>query len=479
MSSATPFLRAFFDNSRDGMYVSTPEGRFLDANQAFCRLLGWTKEELLERRVEDILELPGERRRFRAEIEANGAVSNFRVKLRHRSEGALTCTVDGVAVRGASGDPEAYIGQVRLQRPAAWVQDPEAERFTLALRGSHDGLWEWDLRRQEAFFSPRWGALLGLSPGELRPRIQEWFYRVHPEDLNSLKQSLNHYLKGEGAAFSTYFRMRHRSGEYLWMLARGVGDFNEEGRCDRLAGSLGNVTGHIRVIEQLKTQEQALAQLNESLRQDKSLLSQYFSGDMLARVLKGGAQAPVNLGPAALLTVHLNGVEGLWSQAGAQGFTEFLNEILTDLMDLVYGQGGSVNKILGDTLLTSFGAPLAQGDDAERALRCAGEMLRWLKTFNDVRPEWMAEPLTLSLGMSCGDVLSGSLGSVHRLEYTLLGRPLSRSTQLQILARRRNLSFLVDTSVARLRFKGWTWRPLGTSPELKGLYEAVPDPSAP
>jgi len=435
--------KVFFDTSREGMYATTREGYFLDANLAFCQLLGYTRIELLRRHVEDILALPMERRRFRHEIDANGSVSGFRIKLLTRAHDELPCQINAVVLRDFQGEIDGYIGMVRPLKVVAEVQ-----QFGLALRGSQDGLWEWDLRRNEVEYSSRWKALLGYASFELGHSAGEWLDRIHPEDSVAVRQAIQTYVKGEGPALSAYFRMKNKAGDYMWMLVRGVGDFDENGKCLKLAGSLSNITAHIKMVEALKVQEEELEHINEELVHDKALLTRFFSGDVLARILTGGANHTKEaLGDAAILQVRINKVQGLWREVGTDVYAAFLNDLLTDLMDLAYGKGGSVNKILGDTLLISFGAPLAQEDDLARAVGLAREFLDYRETFNAGRPDWLSDDLNFSMGLAWGEVFSGTLGSVHRIEYTLVGAPVSRAGLLQHAAEKAGVPLLVDRSV--------------------------------
>ncbi len=432
--------KVFFDTSREGMYITTREGYFIDANLAFCQMLGHSRIEILRRHVEDILALPMERRRFRHEIDANGAVSGFRIKLLTKAKEELPCLINAVVLTDFQGEIDGYIGMVR---PMKAVSEPQ--QFSLALRGSQDGLWEWDLRKNEVEYSARWKALLGYASFELTRNVSEWFDRIHPEDVTAVKQSIQTYSRGEGPALSAYFRMRNKAGDYLWMLVRGIGDFDENGKLLKLAGSLSNITAHIKMVENLKNQEEELEHVNQSLVQDKALLARFFSGDVLARILQGGtSQTRESLGLAAILQVKINRIMGLWNKVGAATYATFLTELLTDLMDLVYGRGGSVNKILGDTLLISFGAPLGQEDDLPRAVALAREFLEYRKTYNDVRPDWLTEDLEFSMGLGWGEVFSGTLGSVHRVEYTLVGSPVTRAGLLQQSAEKLGLRLLID-----------------------------------
>ncbi len=427
--------KVFFDTSREGMYITTKEGYFIDANPSFCQMLSFTKLELLRRHVDDILALPMERRRFRSEIESSGAVTAFRIKLKDKRGSELACSLSAVVLRDFEGAVDGYIGMVRLVKTQNLsAEEAEAQRFSLALRGSHDGVWHWDLKRGEVHYSSRWKALLGYASYELSSSIFEWFDRVHPDDLNQLKQGIQSCISGQSPVLSTYIRMKNRAEEFLWMMVRAVGEFDENGKCLALAGSLTNITAHMKVLE--------------TLTKDKAVLSRYFSGDMLAQLLQtGNSKLRETSGKAAILQVKILGVQNLWHNLGAPVYAEFLNDLLTDMMDLVYGHKGSVNKILGETLLISFGCPLSDENDLERAVECARELLDYRQTFNDVRPDFLPKGLNLAVGLSWGEVFSATLGSVHRLEYTLVGRPVQRAAQLQQLAERDSVPLFIDSSV--------------------------------
>ena len=61
------------------------------------------------------------------------------------------------------------------------------ERFTLAVAGSKDGIWEWNVKTGKVYFSPRWAAILGYKPEDIGNDLEAWFGRIHPLDLGSVK----------------------------------------------------------------------------------------------------------------------------------------------------------------------------------------------------------------------------------------------------------------------------------------------------
>jgi diguanylate cyclase (GGDEF)-like protein/PAS domain S-box-containing protein len=126
------------------------------------------------------------------------------------------------------------------------------ERLALAAEGANDGLWEWDIRRQELYLSARWRAMMGLSPAAGSGRLQEWFARVHPEDVAALEQALEAHLSGKTDYFEHDHRIRHEDGTYRRFLCRGVAVRGGGKRPLRMAGSLTDTTERALVQERLR-----------------------------------------------------------------------------------------------------------------------------------------------------------------------------------------------------------------------------------
>jgi diguanylate cyclase (GGDEF)-like protein/PAS domain S-box-containing protein len=125
------------------------------------------------------------------------------------------------------------------------------ERYALAARGANDGLWDWDLRAGKVYLSPRWKSMLGWGVDEVSENPQEWFGRVHPQDLPGLKARLAAHLDGHSEHFESEYRIAHRDGSWLWMLSRGLGVHSADGTPLRMAGSQTDVTHRKKAEEQL------------------------------------------------------------------------------------------------------------------------------------------------------------------------------------------------------------------------------------
>jgi PAS domain S-box-containing protein len=116
------------------------------------------------------------------------------------------------------------------------------ERYDLAMRGSNEGLWDWDQRTDRLLVSPRFKELSGIATDADPIEPADWLANLHPEDVESYRRALRAHLKGESELLNVEFRLRRPDGKYRWVLARGIGVRDETGQIYRMAGSIGDIT---------------------------------------------------------------------------------------------------------------------------------------------------------------------------------------------------------------------------------------------
>jgi len=116
------------------------------------------------------------------------------------------------------------------------------ERYTLAVQGANDGLWDWNLVTNEVYWSPRWKAMLGHEDSEIGVTPDEWLDRLHQDDWTRVRQAIaEHIARGKGH-YESEHRLRHRDGGYRWVLCRAAAVRNAAGVATRFAGSLTDIT---------------------------------------------------------------------------------------------------------------------------------------------------------------------------------------------------------------------------------------------
>ncbi|MBW4421917.1 MAG: EAL domain-containing protein [Myxacorys californica WJT36-NPBG1] len=137
-----------------------------------------------------------------------------------------------------------------LQRIEAVLRESE-ERYALAANATNDGVWDWDHRTDEVYFSPRCRELLGYAEPELSNQIHDWTSLLHPEDVDSFWNAVTDYRAGRIEQFSIQSRLRHRDGTYRWIWSRGIAVRDRDGVAYRLAGTLSDITARKESEEHL------------------------------------------------------------------------------------------------------------------------------------------------------------------------------------------------------------------------------------
>ncbi|MFC1878881.1 putative bifunctional diguanylate cyclase/phosphodiesterase [Chloroflexota bacterium] len=125
------------------------------------------------------------------------------------------------------------------------------ERYTLAIQGANDGLWDWDLNNDTIYFSPRWKRMLGYQEHEIGPCIDEWLVRIHQDDIDDVKVALHAHMHGGSDHFEAEYRIERKDGTYMWALTRGLAVRGANESAYRMAGSQTDITLRKRTEEQL------------------------------------------------------------------------------------------------------------------------------------------------------------------------------------------------------------------------------------
>ncbi|MEH6466906.1 MAG: EAL domain-containing protein [Porticoccus sp.] len=123
------------------------------------------------------------------------------------------------------------------------------ERFSLAMLGANDGLWDWNLETDEVYYSPRWKSMLGYEEHELDSHLDTWASLVHPNDKGWVLAKVQDYFDGQADSFEVEMRMRHKGGHDVFVLSRAFRVICEsENKPLRLVGT------HVDVTERKKAE---------------------------------------------------------------------------------------------------------------------------------------------------------------------------------------------------------------------------------
>jgi diguanylate cyclase (GGDEF)-like protein/PAS domain S-box-containing protein len=244
------------------------------------------------------------------------------------------------------------------------------ERYSLAVRGANDGLWDWNLKSGEIYFSPRWNSMLGFDESEARSSPEEWFKRVHPQDLPKLQAAISLHLNGDTTYFECEYRIRHANEDYMWMLCRGLAVRYADGRAYRMAGSQTDITDRKWVEERL-----AHDALHDSLT---GLPNRVLFVDRLRQRLEYAKRHPDDL--FAVLFMDLDRFKVINDSLGHSVGDTFLASVAQHLRSILRPDD-TVSRLGGD----EFAVLLNGVNDVSDTVRVAERILAQLKSTDMLR----------------------------------------------------------------------------------------------
>jgi diguanylate cyclase (GGDEF)-like protein/PAS domain S-box-containing protein len=250
------FLATIFDSIRDPFCIFDKEYRIIRANQAYAELKQKSSDQLYGLKC------------YEALYGINSKCKNCIVDTTFRSKdpcakNKLITLDDGTKIwldiytypiYAEQGDVTyviKYIRDVSERKRTEVALRESQERYALAARGTNDGMWDWNLRSDSIYYSPRWKHMLGLSENYFTESPDEWINRIHPDDREEFKKDIDTHISGNSVHFENEHRLLHKNGMYRWMQVRGLAVRNNTGKAHRIVGSMTDITERKEAEQQL------------------------------------------------------------------------------------------------------------------------------------------------------------------------------------------------------------------------------------
>ncbi len=295
--------RDLFDSTNDLIMIHDLEGRLLNVNPAVSRTSGYTLEELIGRPIDDFI-TPKFRKLFRDEylkeiaIEGHSEgmvifqakdgsehyVEYFNVLVKRKegepyvsglgrditerklAEEELQKAHDEMGQRIMERTAELLTANEHLKRETKERRQAEEklrigqERYALATRAAHVGVWDWNIQTDEFYLDPNVKAILGYRDNEIPNDLEVWSSYVHHDDKQAVMDAFQAHIENKTPEFVYEHRMLHKDGSIRWILARGTAIRNKQGDPVRVLGTDTDIT-------QRKQAEEALRQARNELEQ--------------------------------------------------------------------------------------------------------------------------------------------------------------------------------------------------------------------
>ncbi len=164
----------------------------------------------------------------------------------------------------------------------------------------------------------------------------------------------------------------------------------------------------------------------------RSTMARYMSAEVTEQLLAAGeAELSGKDQQVSILFSDVRGFTTIAEALGARETVSMLNAYFTEMVDVIFDHGGILDKYIGDAIMALFGAPFPKPEDADNALNTANGMMLKLALFNARQKEAGAMELAIGIGLSTGDVVVGNIGSIKRMEYTVIGDSVNLAARLE------------------------------------------------
>lgn len=248
--------------------------RFVAVNRAFLKSTGLKKDQVVEKRVQEVipktsqkLVLAHYRRAVRTKQPVTWiACSLYKVGERH-GEVSVTPVPDA---RGRVTHLAGMVHDITARKQAEEALRASERRYARAVRGAQDGVWDWNIKTGEDYLSPRWKELLGFREDELKNHVSTFFSRIHPEDVRRVKEAVRDHL-AKRAPYDVELRLRAKDGGYRWFRSRGEAERDAKGRPAYMAGAITDISASKAAAAALRESEERYRLLADHMEDFVSL----------------------------------------------------------------------------------------------------------------------------------------------------------------------------------------------------------------
>ena len=178
-------------------------------------------------------------------------------------------------------------------------------------------------------------------------------------------------------------------------------------------------------------------------------MGKYMSQDVMKNVMQdidnlglGGKKAQVTV-----LFSDIRGFTSISEKMSAQQVSEFLNEYFSEMEPIITKYNGIINKFIGDAIMAVFGEPIQDENHVQNAVKCGYEMLLRVNKLNKKWERQNKPEIKIGVGVNTGEVFVGNIGSVNRMEYTVIGDTVNLASRLESYNKVYNTKMLISPSV--------------------------------
>ena len=237
-----------------------------------------------------------------------------------------------------------------------------------------------------------------------------------------------------------------------------------------------SATAGVKSKDEVEMLAWAFDSMTEGLRERdkvKNLFNKFHGSSVTENLLQSGE---VKLGgmkkTACVFFSDIRGFTSFSESRTPEQVVGMLNEYFTVMVKIINDNGGVVDKFIGDAIMAVWGPPQTTGDDPYNAVKACLEMRLGLLTLNDTRIARGEEPIKIGMGLHYGDLISGTVGSQDRMEFTVIGDTVNMASRIEASTKAFGTDLLLSDDMAK-NVAGRVMLEEAGSAEVKGKAEPL------
>jgi PAS domain S-box-containing protein len=250
-------FRNLFEHSPVGKSMTGVDGS-LNVNKAFCKILGYSESELKAKHWKEIShpdDIPLAEEMVKSLLEGKTASVRFEKRYLHKNGSIVYTDVSTYLQRDNEGNPQYFIttiNNITDRKLAEAKLIASEERYSLIISASEQGIWDWNIKTSEVFFSEQWKKQIGYEDHEIENSFSSWIDLIHPDETEYCQLAVQSYLNNPVEHFILEFRFRHKNGSYRWIHNKSASVKDEDENVIRMFGTHTDITERKQAEEEIK-----------------------------------------------------------------------------------------------------------------------------------------------------------------------------------------------------------------------------------
>ncbi len=203
----------------------------------------------------------------------------------------------------------------------------------------------------------------------------------------------------------------------------------------------------------------------------KETFNKFHSKEIAEAILAGEIKLGGTKQTATVFFSDIRGFTGMSEELTAEQVVEMLNEYMTAMVSEITIHKGVVDKYVGDAIMAIWGAPIPKPDDTWNAVKACLAMRLKLAVFNEDRIAKGKKPVKIGMGLHCGELIAGNIGSSEKMEYTCIGDTVNTASRIESMTKEFGTDLLISSAVYELLKDRLIVEPVTAS--VKGKAKAI------